>query len=226
VDTAAEKSAALRPPTFIYLAGADGTGKSTQAGLLLGRLDQLGISCRHLWLRFPFLFSLPLLAYARCRGYSWHEVTGGIGHGYWEFRHSWLLCRLLPLTVLADAALASLFVVYLPLWTGITIVCERYVLDMLVDLSIATGILMADSWALRSLLKLLPAGALVIGLTAPENLVASRRPDLEHDRRLGTKLSTYEEVFEALVCPVIPTADSVFRVHERVFQLVSTYHAR
>ena len=225
MDTAAEcKSAALEPPAFLYLVGADGTGKSTQARLLLGRLDELGVPCRRLWLRFPFFLSLPLLAYARCRGYSWHELNDGIDHGYWEFRQSWLLCRILPLTVLADAALASLFAVYLPLSKGVTIICERYVLDMLVDLSVATGIRMADSWALRSLVKLLPAGALPIGLTATEDLVAGRRRDLGYDRKLGAKLAAYEEVFEALRCPIVSVTAPISQVHEQVFDLVSSLH--
>ena len=175
MDAASEpRSAPLRLPACIYLAGADGTGKTTQARLLVRRLGQLGVPCRHLWLRFPFLFSLPLLVYARWRHFSWRERVGGAAHGYWDFRRSWLLRRILPLTVLADAALASLFAVYRPLRTGTIIVCERYVLDMLVDLSIATGTRLADSRVLRLLAELLPTGALVIGLTAPQSLIASR----------------------------------------------------
>ncbi|MFN2289669.1 MAG: thymidylate kinase-like protein [Anaerolineae bacterium] len=226
MDTASEpRTTAIRLPAFIYLTGADGTGKSTQAGLLLKRLDQLGVPCRHLWLRFPFLLSLPLLAYARWQGFSWHEQTGGVDHGYWDFRPSWLLRRILPLTVLADAALASLFAVYVPLWAGTTIVCERYVLDMMVDLSLATGMRMVGSWALRSLVRLLPARTLVIGLTAPECLVASRRWDLQHDRTLGAKLAAYEEIFEALQCPVVSVVAPISQVHDQLFALVSnTFH--
>lgn len=207
--------------TFIYLAGADGTGKSTQSQLLLQRFASLHIPCRHLWLRYPFLLSLPLLAYARWRGYSWHEVNDGLDHGYWFFEHSWLLCRALPLTALVDAALASLLAVYLPLWMGTTIVCERYVLDIVVDLAIATGTLTPDSWVFQSLRKLLPRGTLVIGLSAPEHLLASRRPGLEYDRRLGAKLAAYEGLFRAIACPVISTTGSISGVHEQIWRLVS-----
>lgn len=217
------RSATLRLPACIYLAGADGTGKTTQARLLLKRLGQLGVPCRHLWLRFPFLSSLPLLVYARWRRFSWRERTGGAAHGYWDFRRSWLLRHVLPLTVLGDAALASVSAVYLPLWRGTTIVCERYVLDMAVDLSIATGMGIAHSWELRALVGLLPDRTLVIGLTAPERLVAGRRWDLEHDRTLGAKLAAYQEIFEALQCPVVSAVAPISHVHDQVFSLVNAY---
>jgi thymidylate kinase len=205
---------------FIYLVGADGTGKSTQARLLLDNLRQLGSDPRHLWLRFPFFFSLPLLAYARLRGYSWHEVTNGVKHGYWDFRRSWLMSRVFPLALLVDATLVSLYRVRLPLHLGRTILCERYVLDMLIDLQLGTHRPLLDSWERRAFLRLLPGDALVIGLAAPEAVVIRRRADLQHDRLLADKLSTYTALFRQIACPVIPTVQPEWQAQERILKII------
>jgi thymidylate kinase len=182
-------------PRFIYISGCDGTGKSTQARLLLARLEALGRQPRHLWLRFPFLLSLPLLAYARWHGYSWHEQTGTARHGYWDFRHSWPLRALLPWVLLFDAMLAALRKVYLPLWLGRTIVCERFALDILVDLSVALD----DAGLHRRLpgrlfLHLIPRGAALIVLDLDAETIRARRADLRADRRLEARLDVFRRL--------------------------------
>src|SRR5690606_9788348 len=112
---------------FIYITGCDGTGKTTQANLLLKHLEAAGGRPRHLWLRFPFFLTLPLLVYARLRGFSWYEEHDGVRQGYWNFRRSWVLRTLFPWVLLVDATLAAVVKVHLPLWMGRTIVCERFV---------------------------------------------------------------------------------------------------
>jgi len=77
-------------PHCVCLAGADGTGKTTQAKAILSLLQKQGIPARYVWLRFPWLFCTPFLVYARLRGYSRHEIVGGHRHGYWDFRTSWI----------------------------------------------------------------------------------------------------------------------------------------
>lgn len=195
-------------------------GKSTQAELLLESLQAQGVRCRHLWLRFPFFLSLPLLVYARWRGYSWHEVTGEVDHGYWNFRGSWLMRQVFPRVLFIDAVAASVFKVYLPLKLGYTIVCERYVLDMMVDLSIATQNSHFYSDGLDCFLKLLPEDALVIGMDAPESVVLARRPDLQHDRQIGMKISAYKVLFQSLEFQIIETRNTVEQVYKQVLDLV------
>ena len=180
---------------FFYITGADGTGKSTQTQLLIEHLQSRGIQCRHLWLRFPFFFSLPLLAYARWRGYSWHEVTDGVDHGYWDFRCSWLMRRVFPWMFLIDAALASMFKVYLPLSLGHTIVCERFVFDMIVDLMVAF-----DDYSVHQglpgklYLSLMPRETVVIVLDLDADTIRKRRADLQIDRRLEARLNAFRRL--------------------------------
>ena len=180
------------PPRFIYITGCDGTGKTTQAQLLMADLAAQGSQTRHVWLRFPFLFSLPLLVYARVRGFSWYEINAGFRHGYWDFRSSWLLRKWLPWLLLVDASLAALIYIYVPLWLGKTIVCERFVLDMIVDLSVAiSDVNFHKKYPGKLFQQILPPQTKIILLDLDPDTIRERRRDLEGDRNLEARLHYY-----------------------------------
>ncbi len=206
---------------FIYITGCDGTGKSTQVKLLMAHLEAQGRRPLHLWLRFPFLVSLPLLAYARWRGYSWSEETDGVRHGYWDFSRSRLLRQALPWTLLVDAALAALRKVYLPLWRGRTIVCERFVWDMLADLATALG----DPRVHRRLpgrlyAGLIPAGTTVVMLDLDAATIRARRPDLRWDKRLETRLAAFRAMIDPQTGCVLSSRQPVGIVQQRIRQMI------
>jgi thymidylate kinase len=207
-------------PRFIYVTGCDGTGKTTQAQLLLDEFQRRGMQPQHLWLRFPFFLTLPLLAYARMRGYSWYEETNGVRQGYWDFRRSWLLRTIFPWLLLVDAALAAVPKVYLPLLRGRTIVCERFVLDMVVDLAIA----LHDRDFCRRLpgrlfQRLLPPGAMVTILDLDAATIRTRRADLAIDKRLQARLDYFRVLVESAKLPVVSSALPVEEVHRQILQM-------
>ena len=206
---------------FVYITGCDGTGKSTQARLMLEHYRAQGIEPDHLWLRFPFFLTLPLLVYARLRGLSWYEERNGVKQGYWDFRRSWLLRTLLPWVLLIDATGAAMFKVFRPLRRGKTIVCERFVFDMIVDLSLALG----DPDFHRKLpgrlfLRLLPKGAHCTILTLDVDTLRQRRSDLEVDRLLSKRLDGFQRLAEDLNLPVLSSRESVEEVNRRVVERI------
>jgi thymidylate kinase len=197
-------------PRFVYITGCDGTGKTTQARLLLEQLQQQGVKVRHVWLRFPFLFSAPLLAFARWRGYSWSEVHGQVRHGYWDFHRSRLMRSVFPWILWVDAAIATLWKVCLPLRFGYTIVCERFVLDMLVDLSAGLrdaqfGLKLPG----RLFFRLLPFDARVVCLDLDTQSICQRRRDLESDRALEMRLAIFRSLTTARGLAVVHNDESV-----------------
>lgn len=216
-------------PRFIYIAGCDGTGKTTQARLLLEQFAARGIRARHVWLRFPFFFSLPLLACARLRGYSWYEHEGGRRHGYrtgkcrgdcrgyWDFRRSWLMRAVFPWALLLDAFTAALLNIYLPLQIGQIVVCERFVLDMLADLIVATQ----NDHLHRSLpgrwyLCLIPRDARLVVLDLDPETIRARRADLRSDRRLEARLEAFRTIARHLKIDLLSSAPPVGAVHESI----------
>ena len=207
---------------FIYITGCDGTGKTTQARLLTEKLQSQGIQTQHIWLRFPFLLSIPLLAYARWFGYSWYETTEGFRHGYWDFRNSWLLQSFLPWFLLFDAGLAAIRKIYLPIMRGKTVICERFVLDMLVDLSIACG----DPhlhlrYPGKLYLHLLPRETKIFILDLDSETIRYRRRDLTVDQRLQNRLDAYRSLAEDLSLPILSSINPPNELRNLVFQSVS-----
>ena len=206
-------------PRFIYITGCDGTGKTTQACLMIKYLASQGIETQHVWLRFPFLFSIPLLAYARLRGFSWYEVADGVRHGYWNFRSSWILGTFLPWSLLIDAFLSALANIYIPLWMGKTIVCDRFAYDMLVDLTIAfadPGIRCKVPGRLFPLI--LPRDTKTVVLDLDVETIISRRPDLSTDRNLKDKLSLYREFARDFSLPLYSSRDPIQYLNERIIE--------
>lgn len=207
-------------PHFYYTTGSDGTGKSTQADLMIDYLETLGLKPQRLWLRFAFLTSTPLMVYARFRGFSWHEQESGISQGYWDFSQSWLLRNLLPWLMLLDAAIVSLFRVYIPLWRGQTIVCERFVLDMIADLELALN----DSTFHAKLpgrlfFKLLPKNATIVLLDGETVVLQSRRVDLMFDRCLPDRLAVYRRLAKTFSLPMVSSSLTI----PEVFKLIQSY---
>lgn len=210
-------SEAGRFPRFIYLTGCDGSGKSTHARHLLAYLKQRNIRTRLVWLRFPFLFSIPLLIYARLNRYSWYETNGDFRHGYWDFRRSWVLQHLLPWTLLCDAILAAIFHIYLPMFFGTTILCERFVLDMLVDLAVAGAVSFSPLKPPVSLYpKLIPPKGVVMILTLDAESIRERRADLKSDHYLEKRLKAFEQLARIVGYPLISTQPPIHAVAQQI----------
>jgi hypothetical protein len=205
--------------SFVYVTGCDGTGKTTQTQLLLMHYRKQGIKPRHLWMRFPFFLTLPLLAYARLRGFSWYETCGGNRQGYWDFRRSWLLRTVLPWVLLIDTAIAALFRVHLPLRRGQTIVCERFVFDILVDLSLAFD----DPDLHRKLpgrlyLRLVPCNARCVILYLDPDTLRARRSDLEIDKRLEARLAGFQRLAQDLGLTMLSSHMSIESINQEIIE--------
>ena len=208
------------PASFIYITGCDGTGKTTQAQLLLVQLLAQGVKARVLWLRFPFFISIPLLAYARLKGYSWIEVVDGVRHGYWDFRSSWLMKNIFPWFLLVDATLASLIKIYFPMKFGSTIICERFVLDMLVDLAVATQDMgVFNSYPGMLFIRLLPTGSRRIALELDGKMIQERRADLKSDRKLTLRIQAYQRLCEEYSIPMISSQASIKIVQQKIMEV-------
>jgi len=206
---------------LIYLAGCDGTGKSTQINQLIKRLRSRRKRVIHVWLRFPFFISLPLLACARLRGWSWVEMHAGRRIGYWDFSDSTIMQTIFPWALFLDSLLAAIWNVYLPLLAGFTVVCDRFVLDTLVDLETGLGQVHIPAKAPQTWFpRLIPSKAKVAILDLAVDQIRSRRADLLFDQNLAARLELYRDLSVTFGYPLISSLPSIDDVHTEVYRRI------
>jgi len=118
--------------------------------------------------------------------------------------------------------LAAIRKIYLPIMRGKTVICERFVLDMLVDLSIACG----DPhihlrYPGKLYLHLLPRETKIFILELDRETIRYRRRDLSVDQRLQDRLDAYHSLAEDLSLPILSSIIPPNELRNLVFQSVS-----
>lgn len=184
--------------TLVYLAGLDGSGKSTQAQLYVLRARTRGHDWRYRWARWEPFLTAPLMRLARGilgrgsdRGFSRPEDDAGYAN-FTEgkrrvFRSGWRR-RVWTTVVLLE---------YLPqAWwrlggsrlRGERVLCDRYLPDLWVDLAVnfASGPQGVQELARHPLCRLFPAIDRMIYLDVEPDVGFQRKSD-------GTPLAYLEE---------------------------------
>ncbi len=207
----------MKWPSLICLIGTDGTGKTTQARTLVKEIRSDNKKCVYRWLHYARLVSLPLLVYARLRGLSKYKMVTGQKYGSWEFKRSFLLCHVLPWLMLVDAFLFNLIKIRLPLLLGYTVVVDRYIHDILVDIMLGTEQPYLHRQAVgRLFLRLVPRSSSVVLLDVDIEKLRIRRDDLRHDENLERRGKHYNRIAQDTGIPVIKSEDTRNEVHVRI----------
>lgn len=192
---------------LICLVGADGTGKTSQADLLVDRLEEKGIDAVYRWFRFNHMLSLPALSLARLLG-----LSSGRQHTFWKAPPFALLYVMLQWL---DTLLGLLL-----RFGGRrrTVVCDRFVPDTIADLRLSTRFsLVCLTKAFRPLLG---DDSRIVLLNAPSSSIRSRRSDLARDSLLEAKVATYRELASSLGLPVVDASKPIMDVHRQILKVV------
>lgn len=145
-------------------------------------------------MRRPYIFSLPVLLIARLIGLSDQEVIGDdlkVGHHY--FYRSKFLSTIFPLTLLFDTTLVNLVKVKIPLLlSDKLIICDRYIYDIITDLTISLGKeKIANNYVYKILINQIPSNCITFVLLGDERLLKSRRVDVLMDDKITKKIDLY-----------------------------------
>lgn len=188
---------------IIYIAGPDGSGKTTFLKDIEEYYVSKGIITRHIWLRSPKIFSKPLMLYCRLAGLTEYKVIDGVKYGKHEFYRSSFVSKLFPFLQLLD---------FKKKWLSVNknikedevILFDRFSLDTLADLMVDTGRMdLYKTKTGKAFLNLIPENTKLIVLKVDEKTIRARKKDTLHDEHLNKKIEVFERLSKNLNLTVI-----------------------
>lgn len=180
-----------RQPECLIISGIDGSGKSTVIEALKKTLEARGLKVGCIWLRFNHYLTKGMHALARILGLS-VRITNEMGT-VWQHRfyQSRAFCKLYILATYADTRISR--------WKydraakgRDTVICDRWVPDILVDLATKThdpGFL-DGKWVSR-FLNILPRGARMFVVTRNTSALYDCRLENRVDPDFPLRLECY-----------------------------------
>ncbi len=141
---------------IISISGVDGSGKTSIIEELIKDIESRGIQTQYVWLRYNHYLTKGLLAFCRLAGYTKYHHYENSRVGYHEFYRSKIISWLFIGLTFVDTLFATIIKVYIPaIFMKKTIVCDRWMLDIMVDLEVDTKISFYHGTLLNSLFKFL-----------------------------------------------------------------------
>jgi thymidylate kinase len=180
---------------IVCISGIDGSGKTSIIEALGKELQETGQPSRYVWLRYNHYLTKFLLAFCRLTGLTRHEYPDGLRLGYHEFHRSRVVSWIFVLLTYLDTLAASIVRVYLPTAFGSKLlVCDRWIIDIMIDLEIDTRMRFAADSRLERLFRgLLPAQSRCFLITRSPDAVEHCRPENRRDRNFQRRLDLYQE---------------------------------
>ena len=216
---------------LIVLSGLDGSGKSTQTALLAERLRSEGIPAEVVWNRWKPMVSALFIAFAKhClrarRGVQADDYRGFTDAKRHTMRSGWKRClwQIMVWTEYAAQVRSRLIIHQLK---GVSILCDRYVYDTLIDIAINFSV-SADELELlmnHPLLALFPRPGVVIFIDIDPETGAARKADGTPSAYLADRRPYYARLARMLKAPVVDGGQSVESVERSIRDLTLDWRA-
>ncbi len=189
---------------IISISGVDGSGKTSIIEELINELESCGVHTQYVWLRYNHYLTKVLLAFCRVAGYTKYHHYENSRVGYHEFYRSKIISWLFISLTFIDTVFATIFKVYFPsLFSKRTIICDRWMFDIMVDLEVDTKIPFDKGTLLNSIFKsLIPCKAKCFVIIRDFDSVRKERDESVNDdnfpirHELYVKHSADEEFIE------------------------------
>ncbi len=205
-------------PGNIFFSGIDGSGKTVLADTLVGELEKRGLPVRYVWMRYNHYLTKPLLAFCRAVGLTTYETVEGQKIGVHHFYKSRLVSFLFVALTFLDTGAASLLRLRLSKWMHRrVVVCDRFVLDILVDLMIDIGKprMFEGFWG-AAFRKLLPRDGKCFYIRRPFDAVLDARPELKGDAFVQQRIELYQALVYRWGVQVIDNSGTLVRAHDEI----------
>jgi thymidylate kinase len=180
--------------SIVSLSGLDGCGKTTIIERVREELACRGQATRYVWLRYNHYLTKLLLGVCRLLGFTRYENHSGVRVGYHDFHRSRVISWLFIGLTFVDTFFATVLRVYMPALFGKSIViCDRWIIDILIDLQIDTGIDLTQKRLTSSaFMMLIPNFAQCFIVMRSAELVRTSREENLFDRNFEKRLRLYK----------------------------------
>lgn len=195
---------------IISVSGIDGCGKTTVIENLKVRLVEEGQSVHYVWMRYNHYLTKPLLVFCRFVGLTWYE-SDDPRVGYHEFYRSGFISWLFIFLTFLDTLWASFFCVYIPAYVfGKTVICDRWVPDIIVDLGVDTrkSVLPSVFWV-KLFLALVSRKARCFVLFRDSSEVEKARSEHEIDKNYPLRRDLFEKLGTFPMLKVVDNNSSI-----------------
>ncbi len=207
---------------LISLSGVDGSGKTTQIELLERRIRKARPNTLTVWSRWRPISSLPLLAMMKHWGYARVHSTSSIGFVETRIAQKPGLASLWCFLTQFDNLLKTSLKVMVPLLMGRTVICDRYVLDLLVETMADLHDRPNKGRLGHKLLSLLPRPDRAFLIRIDPSLAFQRKPDMPTLAHFVERVHLYDEVGRKMGVHVLEGRLPLEKIHEEIWNRVSS----
>lgn len=205
---------------MIAFSGVDGSGKSTQVKLLQERFRGLHKNTKRVWCRWRPITSLPLLTILRRLGYAEVHQTSSIGFVETRIPRNGGLAFLWSTLTQIDNFVKTGTMVVIPLMLGRTVICDRYVLDLMVegmaDLKDQPG---RTRFGFK-LLRFLPRPQQAFLVRVDPRVAFERKPDMPTLSHFRARAELYNELADGLGVVVLDGSSSPEAIHDEIWRRI------
>lgn len=177
---------------ILSYSGIDGSGKTSIIDGVSGVLESNGYRTKYVWLRYNHYITKILLIFCRLIGLTKYKTIDGVRVGHHDFYKSKIISYAFIWLTYIDTLIVSLLLVYLPrLFSNVTIICDRWILDILIDLEIDTKINLDDTFILKMFFALIPDNAKCFIIYRDYDLVHDAREEHKIDKNFKDRYELY-----------------------------------
>lgn len=207
----------------IIVSGIDGSGKTTIIEAVEKGLRKQGRGSRYVWLRYNHYLTKFILLFCRIIGLTKYEHFKASRVGYHNFHTSKIVSWLFVGSTFIDTLMVSIFKVYLPaICSEKTIICDRWVIDILIDLEVDTRLNFSHgSFVSRLFKSLLPTNNQYFIIKRGFDVVRQTRNESMNDRNFPRRYELYERHSNEPDITVIDNNGTIENTIRQIVKLVT-----
>lgn len=206
--------------TAICLIGIDGSGKTTHALRILSNLQESGAKSKYVWFGTPYFLSYPFMLICRILGLTeTHHLQNGLTVSEHQYHLNKPVALISPWIQFLDLSFFVFVRVYLAVFLGFTVVCDRFVYDILAEIMADVNDDTLDRRIIgRLILGLKPKYAAVFLLDLDEVTALRRRRDVPNLKYLTKRRNNLRLIAEHLNIKIINANQPFLAVQKQLNQ--------